>query len=74
MGDGLVLKGAQNVNEGVHLAQAGEEGGLFKRFLTDRGHIDEFYGGEGRFLWGVEIRELLQTFVGYAGHADMLLP
>ena len=73
VGNGVVLEGAEDVDEGVDVAQAGEEGGFLQRLLADGGDVDEFDGGVGGLLGRVEGGELVEALVGHAGHADVRL-
>ena len=72
MRNGVVLEGAQHVNERVHIAQAGEEGGLFERLLPDGRHVNVLDSSVGCFLRRVERRELVQPLVWNPCHADVL--
>ena len=62
--NGVVFKGAEDVDQRVDVAQAGEEGGLLEGFLADGGDVDVFDGGVGGLLGRVEGRELVEAFVG----------
>ena len=54
MGDGVVLEGAEDVDEGVDVAQAGEEGGFLEGFLADCRDVSVFDGGVGGLFGAVE--------------------
>ena len=71
MRDGIVLEGAQNMDERIDVAQTGEEVGLFEGFLADGGDIDVFDGGVGGLLWGIESGELVEALVGHACDTDV---
>ena len=73
MRNGIVLESAQNVDQRVDIAQAGEEGGFLQRFLADGGDVDVLYRGVRGLLGRVEGRELVEPLVGNARHADVRL-
>ncbi len=68
-----LFEGAQHVNQRVHIAQAGQERGLFQRLLPDGRHVNKFNRCVGGLFRRVERRELIQPLVGHARHADVLL-
>jgi hypothetical protein len=73
VGDGIVLEGAQDVNERVDVAQAGEEGGFFEGLFADGGDVGVFDGGVGCLFRVVKGREFVESGVRYSCDADVLL-
>ncbi len=71
VGNGVVLEGAEDVDEGVHIAEAGEEGGFFEGFLTDGGDVGVFDGGLNEFFGIEEGGETIEPIVGHFGDADV---
>ena len=73
MRNGVVFKGAENVNERVHLAQMADVGGLFQSVLADRADVDIFDRGVRQLLRIVERGQLVEALVGHLGYADVRL-
>ena len=73
VGDGIVLEGAQDVDERVDVAQAGEESSFFEGFFADGGDVGVFDGGVGGLFGAVEGGELVEAGIRNSGDADVLL-
>ena len=71
MGDRVVLKGAQDVYQSIHLAQVADVGGLLERVLADGAHVHVFNGGVRELLRVVQGGESVEAIVGNFGDADV---
>ena len=71
MRDRIVFKGAQHMNQRVHLTQVADVGGLLERFLADRADVDVFDGGVREFLGLVDGGQPVEPVVGNLGDADV---
>ena len=71
MRDGVVFECAKNVNEGVHLAQMSDVGGLFERVLADGADVDVFDRSVGELFRMIERGQFVEAFVGNLGDSDV---
>ena len=67
----LVLEGAQNVNQRVHLAKVGEKRRLLERLLPNGGYVDILDRRKGGLLRRVQRGKLLQPLIGHPRNADV---
>ena len=77
MDDVFILKAAHHMDDGVHLADVGEElvaqALAVARALDQAGDVHEFQRGRGVFFGVVHLREHVQPFVRHGDHAGVRL-
>jgi hypothetical protein len=69
--DGGIFEKADDVSEGVHLAEFVKEGGILGAVFDEAADVDVFDGGVGGFFRLEKSGKLVETRVGNFGHADM---
>ncbi len=72
-GDGVVLKDAQHVDQGIDAAQVGKIGGLLQSLLPDCAHVGVLHLGVNEFARVALRGQPVETVVGNRGDADVRL-
>ena len=69
--NGVIFESAKYVRKSVNVAEVGEEGGLFQRFLADGGNVGVLDLGVYEFARVEKLGETVEAIVGNGGDADV---
>jgi hypothetical protein len=70
VGDAFILENAQDMREGVHVAESGEVARVPEGFLGDCGEVEVFDGRVGDFWRLEQFSQRFEPGVGNFGDAD----